>query len=108
MQLDTIKNVIATEQEAESIKEKAVMEAEMIIKQAEQITAKNYQNMLEELKKEKQKIADQSVLENKQQIEQIRKQADQQCDAISKQAEKNLQKAFECIWKKVVLNNGNC
>lgn len=108
MQLDSIKHVIATEQEAESIKKKAVTEAEMIKKQAEQITAKNYQIMLEELEKEKQKIADQTILENKEQIEQIQKKANQECETISKKAEQKLQEAFESIWKKVVLNNGNC
>ena len=49
MQLDSIKHIIATEQEAENIKKKAVTEAEMIKKQVDQMSAKNYQNMLEEL-----------------------------------------------------------
>lgn len=108
MQLDSIKHMIATEQEAENIQKKAITEAVMLKKQAKQITEKNYQNMLEELKKEKQEIVAQSTLENKQQLEEIRIKAEQECETISKKAEQKLQQAFEGIWKKVVLNNGNC
>ena len=107
MQLDSIKHVIATEQEAENIKKNAITEAQMLMQQADKITEKNYHHMLEELAKEKQKIADQITLENKQQVEQIKQKADQECNTISKKAEQKLQEAVECIWKRVVLDNGN-
>lgn len=108
MRLDSIKNIIVAEQEAEDIKKKAATEAQMIIKQSDKTTAKNKQEMLEKLEQEKQKIAEKVTLENKQQIEEIRKKANQECDTISKKSEQKLQQAVETIWKRVVLVNGNC
>lgn len=108
MQLDSIKKIVTAEQEAENIKKNAVTESELLIKQADKITEKNYHQMLEELEKEKQKMSNEVTLQNKQQVEEIRKNAQDECNNISKKADQRLQEAVETIWRRMVLENGNC